>query len=164
MMRPHAPKFAKFGEISYHAPSLPAAEKGTIDSTPLNESTLVADITNATEYSTAIVENKANTLDAGSSTVNISETSIEHSTQSQTNNETVTEVPHLEVAKRSNADKHQHKTEQQHKQDPQKKIDDMNSNHADFTNSNLDYQNYKPNRKRILTKPETHTFIQKVFG
>lgn len=159
-LRPHAPKFG--GEISYHAPSLPAAEKALTDTAQFNETNHVTDALNTTETST--VENSASSIDAGSSTMKSSETPIEQTTQSQANNEIATEIPHLEVAKRSNTDKHQHKVEQQHKADAQKKIDDMNSTHADFTNSNLDYQNYKPNRKRILTKPETHTFIQKVFG
>lgn len=181
-LRPHAPKFG--GEISYHAPSLQATEKPLNDTTQFNETNPATDASNATETST--VDNKASSIDAGSSTVK-SATAIEQTTQSSANNEISTEIPHLEVAKRSNTDKHdkhqhkseqhkneqhkneqhksaQHKNQQQHKTDAQKKVNDMNSDHADFTNSELDYQNYKPNRKRILTKPETHTFIQKVFG
>lgn len=39
----------------------------------------------------------------------------------------------------------------------------LHEHHADFTNAE-DFQRYKPNRRRVLTKPETHTYIQKIFG
>lgn len=166
MMRPHAPKFG--GEISYHAPSMPISTKATIDSAQLNQSTPTSESEFSTE-SSIFAENITSSAEAGSSTVKPTEQGIE-TTQTITESTTITdtELPHLEVAKRSNiaknADNHQHKPEQQHKTNPHKQTEDTNDKLADFTNSNVDYQPYKPNRKRILTKPETHTYIQKIFG
>lgn len=167
MMRPHAPKFG--GEISYHAPNIPISTKASIDSAPLNQSNSETENGFSTEPS-IIAENITNSAaEADSSTVKSTEQGIETTqTITESATTTVTEIPHLEVAKRSNsaksADAHQHKQEQQHKTNPHKQTDETNAKHADFTNANVDYQPYKPNRKRILTKPETHTYIQKIFG
>lgn len=159
-MRPHAPKFG--GEILLHAPT--TAKSSSADLTQANHTNSSSETANASE-ATVITEN------VSASTSNVASHSTAKPTEAATEqliNQTVSEAQHLEVAKRSNSavtDKHQHKVEHR-KQDTHKHTDDSNatSHHADFTNSNLDYQNYKPNRKRILTKPETHTFIQKVFG
>lgn len=167
IMRPHAPKFG--GEIMYHAPNLPTTAKPLADLVQVNQMNPVSEIANANHRSVAGANGSVSSVDVGgSSTVKPTEAIVE---TTEAINEMVTEAHHLDVAKRSNSavtvDKHQHKPEQQqhHKPDFRKHSDDMNAtHHADFTNSNLDYQNYKPNRKRILTKPETHTFIQKVFG
>lgn len=37
------------------------------------------------------------------------------------------------------------------------------ANHSDFTNAE-NYQPYRPNRRRSLTKPEVHTYIKKILG
>lgn len=166
-MRPHAPKFG--GEIMYHAPNLPTTAKSSADLTQVNHTNPVSETANSSE--TKVIAENTSTL-SGVDVVSSSTTTTKPTeATTQSINETVTEASHLEVAKRSNfavnVDKHQHKPDPQHrrKQDSRKHVDDKNAtHHADFTNSNLDYQNYKPNRKRILTKPETHTFIQKVFG
>lgn len=47
-------------------------------------------------------------------------------------------------------------------------IEDLSSgedtaNHSDFTNAE-NYQPYRPNRRRSLTKPEVHTYIKKILG
>lgn len=179
MMRPHAPKFG--GEISYHAPNLPITTKEPIDLAMVNESHPITEIGNSTE-STIVGENATISVSNAASTSSAIPNEQQTTEMSQTMNEsttttttstttTMTSVPHLEVAKRSNtisntADKYQHKEEHEHEQKPisHHQIDEANTKHADFTNSNLDYQQYKPNRKRILTKPETHTYIQKIFG
>lgn len=171
MMRPHAPKFG--GEISYHAPNFTNLAKETIDLATVNESTTVTEVGNSTESMAVAANTTVAVVDAGSTTtttVTSSEPSEQQTTEmTQTMNvsTTVTSVPHLEVAKRSNSvsnvDKYQHKQEHEQKPISHQHFDDANTKHADFTNSNLDYQ-YKPNRKRILTKPETHTYIQKIFG
>lgn len=174
MMRPHAPKFG--GEISFHAPNLPT--KDPIDSVAVNESNPIMENGNTTE-SMIVGENATNTsADAGSTTTttitttttsNPNEQHATEMTETMNVSTTVTSVPHLEVAKRSNSvsnvDKYQHKQEHSHEQKPisHQQVDETNTKHADFTNSNLDYQ-YKPNRKRILTKAEAHTYIQKIFG
>ncbi|XP_031628426.1 uncharacterized protein LOC116344143 [Contarinia nasturtii] len=160
MMRPHAPKFG--GEISYHAPHIPTTTtKAPTDFIQANDSSIAMETINSTE--TTITSENVTILSSNSS-VKSTEIVIDAATQSI--NETFTEARHLEVAKRSNSlvaiDKHQHNHEQQHETDSHKRINE--TKHADFTNAELDYQNFKPNRKRILTKPETHTFIQKVFG
>lgn len=163
MMRPHAPKFG--GEISFYAPYIPTTTKAPIELAQANETNTAMETVNSAEITNA-GENV--TISTSKST----EIAIEAATQSINVNETLTEeTRHLEVAKRSNSaldiDKHQQhnqKHEKQHESDSHKRINDTNTKHADFTNSELDHQNFKPNRKRILTKPETHTFIQKVFG
>lgn len=38
-----------------------------------------------------------------------------------------------------------------------------NDNVSDFTNAN-DFQPYRPNRRRTLTKPETHNYMKKILG
>lgn len=161
MMRPHAPKFG--GEISYHAPNLPITTKAPVDLALGNDSNTDMEMINSTETSVN-VENVTNSIVTVSSTVKSTESVTVETTQVV--NETTTEV-HLDVSKRSDSavtiDKHQHKNEQ-HKEESHHQINNTNTNHADFTNSSPDYENYKPNRKRILTKVETHTFIQKVFG
>lgn len=161
MMRPHAPKFG--GEISYHAPNLPITTKSPVDLAQGNYSITDMEMINSTETS-VIVENVTNSIVTVSSTVKPTESVTVETTQAV--NETTTEV-HFDVSKRSNSavitDKHQHKNEQ-HKEESHHQINNTNTNHADFTNSSPDHENYKPNRKRILTKAETHTFIQKVFG
>lgn len=176
MMRPHAPKFG--GEISYRAPILPITTKTPVEDVQINETIPVSPLApNATETAT-IAENVTSSGDLLSSSVKPTEqqaTDTINGTAAMTTTEqsaTATESPttaysaFVEVAKRSNyavdVDKHQHK---QH----QSKVDSHNhtdaaTKHADFTNSDVDYKQFKPNRKRILTKPETHNYIQKIFG
>lgn len=178
LMRPHAPKFG--GEISFHAPAITlTTEKVPIDavatandsnSTPETGNTTAIVSTILTENATQANSNEDNSSSSVSTTVKSTELTTEAANMANEPT-TVPDVPRLEVAKRSNSaintDKHQHKEkqqEQQHKSSTHQQTDEANKKHADFTNSNLDYERYKPNRKRILTKPETHTYIQKIFG
>lgn len=176
MSRPHAPKFG--GEISYHAPS---TVKPPVENVQGNETISVTPSANSSENAN-IAENVTSPYDSGSTTIKPTESTTEitqaiNGTVTSAASASVTAAPvttdgtFVEVAKRSNyavdSDKHQQK--HQHKQDPSKTemhlpTDDEHTNHADFTNSDPDFKQYKPNRKRILTKPETHTYIQKIFG
>lgn len=151
--RPHAPKFG--GEISFHAPIL-STMKATIELT--NESvSFVNDKLNST-VSTSIPDN----LDMHNETSTIrTPPEINDATATATIDEASSiEVDTVEITKRSNRiiipNKHQHKDCGDENMDA--------SQHADFTNANVNFQRYKPNRHRILTKPETHTYIQKIFG
>lgn len=149
--RPHAPKFG--GEISFHAPIF-ATMKATIELTTENVIS-VNDELNSTGSTTILdnskIHNKSSTIqtppdiyEATKTTPTINEATIVHDT--------------VDIAKRSNGipdiNKHQRKDSE----------DENVEQHADFTNANIDFQRYKPNRHRILTKPETHTYIQKIFG
>lgn len=165
MMRPHAPKFG--GEISYHAnPNLPSTMRAPVELTS-NDTNPVTEGGNFTE-STLLVDNATSSAGSDSTTIK----SIEQTTEAtQITNETATatDAPHLEVAKRGvhsagKMDKHKHKQDELHKinSHQQKHVEDHAEEHADFTNSNVDF--HKPNRKRILTKPEVHSYIQKIFG
>lgn len=176
MSRPHAPKFG--GEISYHAPS---TVKPPVENVQGNETISVTPSANFSENAN-IAENVTSPYDSGSTTIKPTESTTEitqaiNGTVTSAASASVTATPvttdgtFVEVAKRSNyavdSDKHQQK--HQHKQDPSKTemhlpTDDEHTKHADFTNSDPDFKQYKPNRKRILTKPETHTYIQKIFG
>lgn len=106
---------------------------------------------NSTELP-SLLENTTNSIETSSSESN----AIVDDTITSTTVESTSQIPHLEIAKRSNGvtvpSKHEQKTSEEQDE------------HADFTNSNVDFQRYKPNRRRILTKPETHTYIQKIFG
>lgn len=179
MMRPHAPKF--HGEISYHAPATThTTEKVSIDTATANgitETGNTTPIVSTTVFSAENATQNTNSNEAVSTTVKSTELTTETAKSANEPTPVQQDVPRLELAKRSSAatiniDKHQHKDmpppkqlEQykstSHQQQPE---DETHTKHADFTNSNLDYQQYKPNRKRILTKPETHTYIQKIFG
>lgn len=171
MMRPHAPKFG--GDISYHAPL--TTEKTPIDAVATaNDSNSNPETGNTTAIaSTPLTENattqaNSNEVSSSSTTLKSTELTTEAAKLANEPTTTVTDVPRLEVAKRSNSaintDKHQHKEKQQQQHQQHHQKNDTNRKHADFTNSNLDYEQHKPNRKRILTKPETHTYIQKIFG
>lgn len=176
MMRPHAPKF--HGEISYHAPAIThTTEKVSIDTATVNGNPETGNTTPI--VSTTILSAENATLVSSNEAVSTTELTTETAKGA---NEPTTEqqqreqdVPRVELAKRSstaiNTDKHQHrhmepppKHPEQHKSTSHQHPDEAHAKHADFTNSNLDYKQYKPNRKRILTKPETHTYIQKIFG
>lgn len=174
MMRPHAPKFG--GDISF-APVI-TTEKVPIDAVATaNDSNSNPETGNtsaiaSTPLTAESATTRANSNEAISSSTTFKSTDLPTEATKLANEPTttVTDVPRLEVAKRSNAaintDKHQHKEkqQQQHKSSTHQLTDEANRKHADFTNSNVDYERYKPNRKRILTKPETHTYIQKIFG
>lgn len=176
MSRPHAPKFG--GDISYHAPITVKPPVGNVQG---NETISVTPSANSSENAN-IAENVTSSYDSGSTTIKPTESTTEitqavNGTVTSAASTSVTAAPvttdgtFVEVAKRSNyavdTDKHQQK--HQHKQDPSKTelhlpTDDEHTKHADFTNSDPDFKQFKPNRKRILTKPETHTYIQKIFG
>lgn len=152
MMRPHAPKFG--GEIMFRSPVL-TTQKHLADvhtstvTPPSNKPDLIPQAEIDSDHQNLNLTNEATTTE---SIVIINDLST------VTAFESTSEQSHLEIAKRSNgvtisSKKHQHKNEEKD-----------TKQHADFTNSNVDFQRYKPNRKRILTKPETHTYIQKIFG
>lgn len=146
--RPHAPKFG--GEISFHAPIL-ATMKAIVsffnDELNLTFSTSTSYNLKMHNETATIIQTPPEIYDAATTIPTIDEA-------------TTVEVDTVEIAKRSNGipvpNKHQHKDSGD---------GNMEANeHADFTNADVDFQMYKPNRHRILTKPETHTYIQKIFG
>lgn len=152
--RPHAPKFG--GEISFHAPIL-SSMKATIKLTTETVSS-INDELNSTVF-TSIPDIPK--IHNGTSTNHTPSEIYDASVTTPTIDEATTiEIDTIEIAKRSNGipvpNKHQHKDSGD---------GNMEGNqHADFTNANVDFQRYKPNRHRILTKPETHTYIQRIFG
>lgn len=151
MMRPHAPKFG--GEILFHAPVFATLKTSSdllmtmatsLNSLNSSESEIPTEITSLSKSTTATLPSDAPTTASSSITLaEIADMTSQH--------------PHLEIAKRSNGVTVPSKHQQKHDEEESKQ-------HADFTNSNVDFSRYKPNRRRILTKPETHTYIQKIFG
>lgn len=142
--RPHAPKFG--GEISFHAPIL-ATMKATIKLTTETVSSINDELNSTVSTSIPDILKMHNETSTNQTPSEIYDASIT----------TPIEIDTIEIAKRSNVpNKHQHKDSGD---------ENMEGNqHADFTNANVDFQRYKPNRHRILTKPETHTYIQRIFG
>lgn len=157
MMRPHAPKFG--GEIQFHAPV-------HATSNPDSTTSKFHVIQGAPKFQTIHIENEADfnkTSNETTSSNPISGDSTEPTTAPThtTTSNIPTENPYVDHMheKRSSAltlfdDKQQYKGDDEI----------LFKKTADFTNSNDDFQRYKPNRRRILTKPESHTYIQKLFG
>lgn len=159
MMRPHAPKFG--GEISFHAPVLASKNPAEIAATTQPTDSEAPSPNEMSSSATS--ENPAEINSNETATTKSSEQSsvtTPKETESVTNEAT---EPPIEVAKRSSSsttDDHKHD-----KHDKHDKKDDLPRKHADFTNADADnFHRYKPARRRILTKPETHNYIQKIFG
>lgn len=152
-MRPHAPKHA--GEILFHSPF---TGKTSNDPAAIHSNNSEASLT-------ALSSPSANETLLNNETT---ATSVEQSnvtTQSAIESTTVTEAAYIEVAKRSSSSTEKTHNNHSHDENVHEKKPDAPGKHADFTNSNADnFYRYKPIRRRVLTKPETHTYIQKIFG
>lgn len=152
--RPHAPKFG--GEITFHAPII-ATMRATIELTTETVGSVNEELSST--VSTSILDNLK--MNNETATIRTHPEIYDASKATPTIDEATTvELDTVEIAKRSNRipvlNKHQHNDSRDENMEA--------SQHADFTNANVDFQRYKPNRHRILTKPETHTYIQKIFG
>lgn len=153
MMRPHAPKHA--GEILYHSPIIH----------PINP-TLV--VTKATPLPTDNIkvtserENEANGLQQTTTKYIFNEKIF---TSENTSEKSPTEDSLIVHPKRSSNSKSTiaHPNNNKHHKSGKGDESVSHEEHADFSNSENFYR-YKPNRRRILTKPVTHTYIQKIFG
>lgn len=169
MLRPHAPKFG--GEISYFAsPKNENDENAKTNSyhdIPIQPNTTITTI--QANNTIPIQINVPTTVPTNLNSSVISTT--EFPTNLTIGNATIPPPEKRSATNKhnENAYKHQHDHKQTGKHgshdphDPNSK-DHKHEKHADFSNSDVDYVPYKPNRRRIVTKPETHTYIQKIFG
>lgn len=179
MMRPHAPKFA--GEIMYHAPIIvtstvipPPAEvlidgnstgiKIESNSTDATSTIVISEnpVNATTKIPTTVITSNGTTLESNGS-ISIAESiplpekrSSNQGHKLNSNKHPKNEHGHDQGHDHDHGHGHDH-----HQQHPG---DAKHEHHVDFSNSELDFQRYKPNRRRVITKPETHTYIQKIFG
>lgn len=136
MMRPHAPKHA--GEIHYHAPNAPVEKTETAATKPDTDHMPARNPNFIAEISNDIHDKKA------AVNLAISTNSVDLSQSTSTPHDNGNE--HGESHGEPGSD------------------DEANKRRADFTNSDVEYKPYKPNRRRVLTKPDSHSYIQRVFG
>lgn len=147
MMRPHAPKHA--GEIHYHASNIPVEATNKADTVAAKVESAKTDASHMparnpnfiAEISNDIHDNKTAQLAISTNSVDLSPSTL---------------VPHGH----GNANGHEY--DESHIEPGSG--DDSQKRRADFTNSDVDYKPYKPNRRRVLTKADGHSYIQRVFG
>lgn len=172
MMRPHAPKHG--GEIHFHAPNAPTASKVDAIKTESSASESNATAGSAREpahlparnpHFIAEISNDMSPHDNKTAKFAISTNSVDlaHTTTA------AHDAVHGGAADgQHGVDQH---GEHQAGGDPDAglhddtgSIDEAKKRRADFTNSDMDYVPYKPNRRRVLRKPQAHSYIQRVFG
>lgn len=180
---PHLPSTTKAPADELHGNETIPASNATETTTQHSENATISGEPSSTQQ-TELAAETSQTINGTTTAAATVTASPSESTSASASAATATEAYSAvreAIAKRSNKDQHkleqqqQHQHQQQHKHEQHqheqhnqvdllKQTDEANTKHADFTNANLDYQQFKPNRKRILTKPETHTYIQKIFG
>lgn len=158
MMRPHAPK--RGGEIHFHAPNAVPNPVQNHFEAPTTQFHYPADSANMPDRNPHFIAEISHDLH-GNKTIDlaISTNSVElsHSTLMPKATEEMI-VASGDNQFGENHDEHGGNLDEHGSGEDEKK------RRADFTNSDVEYKPYKPNRRRVLTKPETHSYIQRVLG